>query len=97
MDGIVTLLSQPEGKEVKEEPELLYFGEETFYRVTYFSLLSFGKMQEDPLKEINDAKHYFVALLANLSSLFPGRFRYLSSAKQGALLQLCNSYNLAIV
>lgn len=60
------------------------------------------KREEDPLKEIMDPKYYSMALLANLSSQFRGRFppiitKYLSEANQASLLQLCNSYNLATV
>nr|GEZ49526.1 exportin-2 [Tanacetum cinerariifolium] len=53
----------------------------------------------DPAAEelwgIQDPKHICVALLANLSSHFHGRFppvitRYLSQANQATLLQICN-------
>nr|GEY14551.1 exportin-2 [Tanacetum cinerariifolium] len=57
---------------------------------------------QDPLKEIKDPKRFLLTSLANLSSQFRGRFppiiiRYLSSANQATLLQLCNSFNLNIV
>ncbi|GJS17472.1 exportin-2 [Tanacetum coccineum] len=102
LDGIVTLLSQPEEQRVEDEPEVPDFGEAAGYQATFDRLHNAGRREEDPLKEIQDPKHYCVALLANLSNKFRGRFppvitRYLSQANQAALLQLCNWYNLAIV
>ncbi|XP_071696769.1 exportin-2-like [Rutidosis leptorrhynchoides] len=102
LDGIVTLFSQPEEQRIEDEPEVPDFGETTGYQATFVRLQNAGKKEEDPLKDIQDPKHYSVALLANLSSQFRGRFppvitKYLSQANQAALLQLCNSYNLAIV
>ncbi|KAK9056120.1 hypothetical protein SSX86_027208 [Deinandra increscens subsp. villosa] len=101
LDSIVTLLSQPEEQRVEDEPELPDFGEATGYQATFVRLHNAGKKEEDPLKEIHDPKHFSIALLANLSSQFRGRFppiitRYVSPANQAALLQLCSSYNLAI-
>ncbi|GJV23332.1 exportin-2 [Tanacetum coccineum] len=102
LDGIVTLLSQPEEQRVEDEPEVPDFGEATGYQATFVRLHNAGRREEDPLKEIQDPKPFCVALLANLSNQFRGRFppviaRYLSQANQAALLQLCNSYKLAIV
>nr|XP_043618630.1 exportin-2 [Erigeron canadensis] len=102
LDGIVTLLSQPEEARVVDEPEVPDFGEATGYQATFVRLHNAGRREEDPLREIQDPKHHSVALLANLSTQFRGRFppiinRYLSQANQASLLQLCNSYNLTIV
>ncbi|KVH89008.1 Armadillo-like helical [Cynara cardunculus var. scolymus] len=101
LDSIVALLSQPEEERVEDEPEVPDFAEATGYQATFVRLHNAGKKEEDPLKEIKDPKHFSVALLANTSSQFRGRFppiitRYLSPANQAALLQLCNSYNLSI-
>ncbi|XP_071716769.1 exportin-2-like [Rutidosis leptorrhynchoides] len=101
LDAIVTLLSQPEEQRVEDESEVPDFGEATGYQAVFVRLHNAGKREEDPLKEIQDPKNYTVALLANLSLQFRGRFppvitRDLSQANQAALLQLCNSYNLAI-
>nr|GEW28341.1 hypothetical protein [Tanacetum cinerariifolium] len=73
LDGIVTLLSQPEEQRVEDEPEVPDFGEATGYKPPLFVF----------------------------TMLFRGRFPpvitgYLSQANQAALLQLCNSYKLAI-
>ncbi|KAL8208094.1 hypothetical protein R6Q57_007506 [Mikania cordata] len=102
LDSIVTLLSQPEEARVEDEPEVPDFGEASGYQATFIRLHNAGKKEEDPLKEISDPKHFSVALLANLSTQFHGRFppiitRYLSPVNQSALLQLCQSYNLAVV
>ncbi|KAJ0590304.1 putative importin-beta domain, exportin-2, armadillo-like helical, exportin-2, central [Helianthus annuus] len=101
LDSVVTLLSQPEEERVEDEPELPDFGEATGYQATFVRLHNAGKKEEDPLKEIKDPKHFCIALLANLSAQFRGRFppvitRYVSPANQAALLQLCTSYNLVI-
>ncbi|KAM7511883.1 hypothetical protein LguiB_010758 [Lonicera macranthoides] len=102
VDSIVTLLSRPEQDRVEEEPEVPDFGETVGYNATFVHLYNAGKKEEDPLKEINDPKHFLVASLANLSAHSPGRYPQIISenlepANQAALLQLCNSYNLSIV
>ena len=54
LDGIVILLSQPEEQRVEDEPEVPDFGEVTVYKATFVRLHNAGRMEEDPLKEIQD-------------------------------------------
>nr|GEZ32540.1 exportin-2 [Tanacetum cinerariifolium] len=101
----VKLSAVASAKLLCESPSLLDPAAEelwaTGYQATFVHLHNVGRMEEDPLQGIQDPKHICVALLANLSSHFRGRFppvitRYLSQANQATLLQICNWYNLAI-
>lgn len=102
LDSIVTLLSRPEQDRVEVEPEVPDIGETIVYAATYVPLQNAGRKEEDPLKEIKDAKEFLVASLANLSARSPGRYpqiisENLDQANQTALLQLCGTYNQPIV
>lgn len=102
LDSIVTLLSKPEQDRVEEEPDIPDFADNAGYGATFVHLYNAGKKEEDPLKDIRDPKQFLVASLANLSALSPGRYPQVISGNldptnQTALLQLCSSYNVAIV
>lgn len=102
LDSIVTLLSRPEEDRVEEEPEVPDLTENVGYTAAFVSLQNAGKKEEDPLKDIRDAKEFLVASLARISALFPGRFpqiisETLDAANQSALVQFCNSYNCVLV
>ncbi|KAM7475120.1 hypothetical protein LguiB_022363 [Lonicera macranthoides] len=98
VDSIISLLTLPEEDRVKEEPEEVPDIETIGYNDTFIHLHNAGKKEEeDPQKEINDPKHFFVASLANLSAHSPGWYHHdisgnLEPANQAAFLQLCNSY-----
>ncbi|KAK4789380.1 hypothetical protein SAY86_020699 [Trapa natans] len=102
LDSIVTLLSRPEEDRVEEEPEVPDIAENVGYTATFVSLQNAGKKEEDPLKDIRDAKEFLVASLTRISSLFPGRFpqiisEALDAANQSALVQFCNTYKSVLV
>ncbi|KAE9466053.1 hypothetical protein C3L33_02034, partial [Rhododendron williamsianum] len=102
LDSIVTLLSKPEQDRVEEEPDVPDFADNEGYGATFVHLYNAGKKAEDPLKDIRDPKQFLMASLANLSALSPGRYPLVISGNldptnQTALLQLCSSYNVAII
>lgn len=102
LDSITTLLSQPEEDRVEEEPDVPDIGETVGYTASFVRLHNAGKKEEDPLENIKDPKEFLVAALANLCASSPGRFpqiisQNLDSENQASLLQLFNTYNMAIV
>ncbi|KAJ4953375.1 hypothetical protein NE237_030207 [Protea cynaroides] len=102
LDSIITLISRPEQERVDEEPEIPDIAESVGYTATFVQLYNAGKKEEDPVKEIKDPKEFLVNSLARLSSLSPGKYpnvinKSLDPTNQTALLQLCSTYNCAIV
>lgn len=102
VDSVVTLLSRPEEDRVQEEPDMPDITENAGYTTTFVLLYNASKKEEDPLKDIRDARQFFVVSLSRLSALSPGRYPKVISenvdpVNQAALLQLCNTYNLPIV
>ncbi|KAI3721311.1 hypothetical protein L2E82_32320 [Cichorium intybus] len=104
LDAVVTLLSLPEEERVVDDEFDFDFDFDFggYEEATFVGLHNVGKKAEDPLKEIEDPRRFFVGFPANISSQFHGRFplvimRCLSVANQAALVKLCNSYNIAIV
>ncbi|XP_042504800.1 exportin-2-like [Macadamia integrifolia] len=102
LDSIVTLVSRPEQERVEEEPEIPDIAEAVGYTATFAQLYNAGRKEEDPVREINDPKEFLVKSLERLSELSPGKYpdiinRSLDLTNQTALLQLCSTYNCAIV
>ncbi|XP_061996202.1 exportin-2 [Rosa rugosa] len=102
LNSIVTLLSRTEQDRVEEDPEMPEFSENVGYSATFIRLHNAGKTEDDPLKDIRDAKEFLVTSLARLSALSPGRYpqiisQYVEPTNQAELLRLCNSYNCQIV
>lgn len=102
VDSIVTLLSRQEQDRVEEEPDMPDIAENVGYTATFVQLYNAGRNQEDPLPDINDPREFFVSSLAQLCAQFPGRFPQVITANvdplnQTALLQLCTTYNRALV
>ncbi|CAL9138620.1 unnamed protein product [Musa acuminata var. zebrina] len=102
LDSIIILLAQPDqykGELENGEADIL----ETLGFSTAFARLHHGgKKEEDPLKEIRDPKEFLVTSLSRLSAGYPGRYRTMiekcvDPANQAALLQLCTTFNCAIV
>ncbi|KAK9910160.1 hypothetical protein M0R45_034134 [Rubus argutus] len=102
LNSIVTLVSRTEQDRVEEDPEMPDIAENAGYSATFVRLHNAGKSEDDPLKDIRDAKEFLVTSLARLSALSPGRYpqiisQYVEPANQAELLRLCNSYNCQIV
>ncbi|KAJ3694500.1 hypothetical protein LUZ60_009980 [Juncus effusus] len=103
VNSVITLLTKSDqfGGEIAED-EIVDFTETVGYSVSFARLHYAGKKEDDPLKEIRDPKQFFVSSLAGLSARFPMRFgpviqQFVEPANQSALLQLCGTYNCAIV
>jgi exportin-2 (importin alpha re-exporter) len=102
VDSIVTLLSRKEQDRVEDEADMPDIAENVGYTATFVRLYNAGKNEEDPLPDIKDPRKFFVATLSQLCAHSPGRFPNVISenvdpANQAALLQLCNTYNVALV
>ncbi|KAI4328926.1 hypothetical protein L6164_021240 [Bauhinia variegata] len=102
VDSIITLLSRPEEDRVEDEPDMPDFTENVGYTATFARLYNAGKKEDDPLKDINDPREFFVASLHRLSSISPGRYPKIISenvdpANQVALHKLCETYKIQIV
>ncbi|KAI3976144.1 hypothetical protein MKX01_017061 [Papaver californicum] len=102
LNSIVTLLSRPEEERVDEDLEVQEIGENVGYSASFVRLHNAGKKDEDPVSEIRDPKEFLVRSLARLSAMNPGRYptiiqQSLDPANQTALLELCSTYNCAIV
>uniref|UniRef100_A0A1J3EFA2 Exportin-2 n=1 Tax=Noccaea caerulescens TaxID=107243 RepID=A0A1J3EFA2_NOCCA len=102
LDSIVTLVSRPAEERAVDEPEMPEISENVGYTAAFVNLHNAGKKEEDPLKDIKDAKKFLVAALARLSLAAPGKYpqiigENLDEANQAALLQLCNAYHCTIV
>jgi len=102
VDSIVTLLSRQEQDRVEEEPDMPDIAENVGYTATFVQLYNAGRNQEDPLPDINDPREFFVASLSQLCAQSPGRFPQVITGNvdpvnQTALLQLCTTYNRALV
>ncbi|KAF3328821.1 exportin-2 [Carex littledalei] len=102
VDGIVQLLTNSDQAGADLEDDAADVPETIEYTGSFAKLHSAGKKDDDPLKEIRDPKQFFVSSVAGLSAQFPGRFgpviqQFVSPANQTALVQLCGTYNSAIV
>ncbi|XP_020254301.1 LOW QUALITY PROTEIN: exportin-2 [Asparagus officinalis] len=102
LNGIITLLAQPEKNGIDLEADVQEIPESTGYSASFARLQSAGKKEEDPLKEIKDPKGFLVTSLARLSSASPGRYpavieQYVDPSNRAVLLQLCGTYNCTIV
>ncbi|KAI3721198.1 hypothetical protein L2E82_32204 [Cichorium intybus] len=100
LDAIVSLLSLPLPEEERVEDDDFDFG--GYEEATFFHLRNVGKKEEDPLKEIEDPKHFFVTFPAKISPEFHGSFPQvimtcLSPPNRAALVELCNSYKIIMI
>ncbi|KAL6126321.1 hypothetical protein ACLB2K_074372 [Fragaria x ananassa] len=58
LNSIITLLSRAEQDRVEEDPEMPEFAENVGYSATFIRLHNAGKTEDDPLKDIRDAKEF---------------------------------------
>ncbi|EFJ27823.1 hypothetical protein SELMODRAFT_95055 [Selaginella moellendorffii] len=102
LNNVVVLLVRPEEERVAEETDVPELDQVTGYGGVYAQLHHAGKKDDDPLKEIKDAKEYLCHSLNRLSMQYPGKFpgviqQHLDAGNQEALRQMCNAYRTTIV
>ncbi|KAH7316301.1 hypothetical protein KP509_21G087100 [Ceratopteris richardii] len=102
LNSLITLLIRPEEERVEDEGDVPDLDEMVGYTAVYAQLYNAGKKEEDPVKEVQDAKQLLVISLAKLSSCAPGKFpaiiqQSVEPANQAGLAQFCNTYNCSIV
>ncbi|KAG1330445.1 putative Exportin-2 [Cocos nucifera] len=76
LDGILTLLGQPDEYKGDLEHDMLVMHETVGYSAAFARLHYAGKKEEDPVKEIRDPKQFLVASITKLSTLAPGKYSY---------------------
>lgn len=101
LNSVMTLLVRPEEERVEEEGDVPDLDEMVGYTAVYAQLHNAGKKEEDPVKEIHDAKEFLVTSLAKVSSCIPGKFPVLiqqnvEPANQMGLAQFCSMYKCTI-
>lgn len=102
LDGIITLVAQPEKDVVDLDADVPDVPEVMGYSGSFARLQNAGKKEDDPLKEVKDPKGFLVTSLARLSATAPGRYpavieQFVDPSNRRVLLQLCATFNCTIV